>query len=80
MVGEDVCFWPAPNNFEPNLSEDLFFFCSSPNFGRKIGLSSSATMFIQTFVLLTFFEVPGPPFQNPAYATGHSLVISTITN
>ena len=37
------------------MSEDLFFFWSSPNFGRKIGQNLTETMFIPTFVLLKFF-------------------------
>ena len=38
--------------FGSNLSEDIFF-CSSPDFGRN--------NLIQTFALLTFSEVSGPP-------------------
>ena len=48
MVGEYLCFWPAPNFAQRiglNLSEVLFFW-SSPNFGQKIGLNLSETMFI----------------------------------
>ena len=49
MVGEDLCFWPAPN-FEQktglNLGKYLFlFFWSSPNFGQKIGLNLSEDLF-----------------------------------
>ena len=55
----------------PNLSEDLFFyFRSSPNFGRKIGLILGGTISDSDFALLKFSEVSAhPPFQNPAYAT-----------
>ena len=67
MVGEDLCFGPAPKEIGLNLSEDLFSW-SSTDFGRKIELNLSETMFIPTFVLLKFSEVPAPPFQNPAYA------------
>ena len=48
VVGEDLCFWPAPNFGHKtglNLSEDLFFL-SSPNFGQKIGLNLSKDLFL----------------------------------
>ena len=45
MVGEDPCFWPVPKKIGLNLSEDLFFFWSSPNFGWKIGLNLSKLFF-----------------------------------
>ena len=65
MVGEDLCFWSAPNfgqKFGLNLSENLFFW-SSPNFGQKIGLTLGETIFILIFVILKVSEVPGPsPF------------------
>ena len=35
-------------------------------------------MFIPTFVLFKFSEVPGPPFQNPTYATGFRVVLCAI--
>ena len=75
-----VCCRPAPNSGQKiglSLSEDLFFFfffCSSPDFGQKIGLNLGGTISILIFVLLRFSEVPGPPFQNPAYATEHNLL------
>ena len=46
------------------------FFCSSLNFGQKIGLILGRTISDSDLVLLKFSEVPAPPsFQNPAYAT-----------
>ena len=48
-----------------SLRKDLFFsFCSSPDFGRKIGLNLGGTISYSEFlifVLLKFSEVPGPP-------------------
>ena len=31
--------------WDPNLSEDLFYFCSSPNFGQKLGPNLSEDLF-----------------------------------
>ena len=69
-------FLACPKKIGLNLSEDHFFFCSSPNFGQKIGLILSEMMFFPTFVLFKFSEVPAPPFQNPAYATAGHVIAS----
>ena len=52
-----------------NLSEDPFF-CSSPNFERKIGLNLIRTMSDSDLCSSQIFCPPLPPFQNSAYATG----------
>ena len=64
-VGEDLCFWPAPNFGQKiglDLSEDLFF-------GLQLILGEK--IFILIFVF-KFSEFPGPPFQNAAYVTASS--------
>ena len=47
------------------------FFCSSPDFGRKMGRNLSVTIsnsdLCSSQVFWSFW--PPPPFQNPAYAT-----------
>ena len=71
-VGEVVCFWPAPNFGQImglNLSEDLFFFALHLILGKKSDLFWVEQVLILIFVLLKFFKVPAPSFQNPAYAT-----------
>ena len=86
MVGEDVCFWLAPNFGQKvglNLSEDHFIiFWSSPNFEKKIRIHLSETMFILVCVLLKFSEVPGlpPSFQNSAYATAWKVYVKSHGN
>ena len=44
-----------------NLSEDLFF-CSSPDFGRKMGRNLSVTISNSDLCLSQFSEVSGPSF------------------
>ena len=74
-VGEDLCFWPAPNfglKTGLNLREDIFFGLHLI-LDRQTGLILGGKIFILTFVLLKFSEFPAPlPFQNPAYTTGRS--------
>ena len=41
-VGADLLFWPKTGL---NLSEDLFFIWSSPNFGPKTGLNLTEDFF-----------------------------------
>ena len=45
------------------------FFCSSPNFGRKIGLILGGTISDSDLCFSQIFRSSCPPFQNPAYAT-----------
>ena len=71
-VGEDLCFWPAPNFGQKiglNLREDLFFGFQLI-LDRKIALILGEKIFILIFVLFKFSEFLPPPFQNSAYATG----------
>ena len=62
-VGEDLCFWPAPN-FGPktglNLDKDFLFFRSSSNFGQENGPILGGKIFILILVMLKFSEFPGP--------------------
>ena len=71
-VGENLCFWPASSSMPKTrltLSEDLFFTVHLI-LDRTTGPILGGKIFIMIFVILKFFEFPGPPFQNPAYATG----------
>ena len=53
-----------------SLSEDLFFyFCSSPDFGQKIGLNFGGTISYSDLCSQIFWSSWPPHFQNPAYAT-----------
>ena len=55
------CYLGKQSKIGPNFSEDLFFFCSSPNFGRKIGpnLSEDLYKFFKLFKFFTQFWEPG---------------------
>ena len=70
MLGEDLCFWPAPS-FGPktglNLSEDLFFFWSSSDFGQENRTDCGWKNFYSDLCYSQIFWAP--PFQNPASAT-----------
>ena len=53
-VGEDVCFWSAPNSGQIvglNLSEDLFF-ALHLSLGKKIGLNLSEVLFFALHLIL----------------------------
>ena len=59
-----------------NLSEDLFFFCSSPDFGRKMGQNLSVAISNTDLCASQIFWFLAPSFQNPAYATAPKRVTS----
>ena len=52
MVGEDLWFCPTPKRIGLNLSDDLLFFWSSPNFGQKVGLNLSENLFFCLHLIL----------------------------